>query len=55
MLKIEAGRWSRTPRESHVCNCGSVQDESHVLFNCNKIQHMRDRYRELFKSVGNSF
>ena len=35
-LKIETGRWSRTPRESRVCSCGSVQDESHVLFTCNK-------------------
>ena len=34
MLKIETGRWSRIARERRLCNCGSIQDERHVLCDC---------------------
>ena len=30
-LRIELGRWSNTPRDARLCNCGSVQDEEHIL------------------------
>ena len=35
-LRIETGRWSRTPRDLRVCPCSpvSIQDEEHVLIRC---------------------
>ena len=34
LLRVETGRWSRTPREERLCRCGSgIQDELHV-FTC---------------------
>ena len=41
-LKIETGRWSRTPREERLCQCGDIQDEHHVLLACPCSQHVRD-------------
>ena len=37
-LRIETGRWSRTPRDERFCDCGNnqVQDEQHVLRDCAK-------------------
>ena len=43
-LKIETGRWSRTPRNERLCTCGSIQDEAHVLLECSLSQPMRDKY-----------
>ena len=45
-LRIETGRWSRTPRENRVCRCNNqeVQDESHVLFTCPLTGHLREQY-----------
>ena len=33
-LKVETGRWSRTPRDQRLCSCGKIQDERHVLLEC---------------------
>ena len=34
-LRVETGRWSRTPAEERVCHCGPyIQDEKHVLLEC---------------------
>ena len=45
-LKIETGRWSRTPRERRVCRCENnhVQTEAHVLIDCVLTQNIRLRY-----------
>ena len=43
-LKIETGRWSRIPRERRLCQCGSVQDERHVLELCARTEHLRGQY-----------
>ena len=33
-LRVELGRWSRTPREERICGCGEgIQDEFHI-FQC---------------------
>ena len=33
-LRVEVGRWSRTPRDQRICSCGTgIQDEFH-LFQC---------------------
>ena len=45
-LKIETGRWSRTPREMRRCHCNglNVQTEEHVLVNCVITRELRIRY-----------
>ena len=53
-LAIEEGRWNRRgrgqlPIEERLCTCGSVQTERHVIEECPRTQHIRDRYQ--FASV----
>lgn len=53
-LRVEVGRWSRTPREERVCQCNntSVQTEKHVLIECLLSEPCRDRYPMLkFDSI----
>lgn len=54
-LRVEVGRWSRTPREQRVCQCDGmqVQTEKHVLIECPLSAHCRDRYQMLtFTDLG---
>ena len=48
-LRIETGRWSRTPRELRVCSCDSqaVQNETHVLIECPRSRSVRQKFRDL--------
>ena len=48
-LRVEKGRWSRTPREQRVCQCDGVQvqTESHVLIECPLSARCRDTYNML--------
>ena len=46
-LKIETGRWSRLPRERRLCPCGHVQDEKHVIEECELTEHLRLQYGHL--------
>ena len=49
-LKVETGRWSRTPREQRLCDrcdAGAVQDEEHALITCSFTQHLRRRHQNL--------
>ena len=48
-LKVETGRWRRQPREDRVCQCDreKVQDEKHVLLECNLSAHVRQQYQML--------
>ena len=51
-LAIEKGRWSRTPRESRLCNCGEIQTEVHVVCFCPFTDVVRASYPELnFQSL----
>ena len=51
-LKIETGRWSRIPRERRLCQCGSVQDEVHVILHCPLLHSIRERFPTLnFNSI----
>ena len=44
-LKIETGRWARIKTEDRLCECGQgVQDESHVVFNCERTGAIRERF-----------
>ena len=46
-LEIEKGRWSRTPKEERVCKqctSGSVETLCHFLYQCDKFNHIRNRY-----------
>ena len=45
-LKIETGRWSRIPPERRLCPCSGnrVQNEEHVMIECELVNHLRIRY-----------
>ena len=61
-LRIETGRWSRTPREQRTCNCdtGALQTEKHVLVECPLATDIRTKYNnsdfdfDSFMSTGKS-
>ena len=37
-LRIETGRWNRTPRAERLCTtCSQLGDEYHTLFHCSEI------------------
>ena len=44
-LKVEAGRWSRIPRDERKRPCSdAVQDENHVVFICPFSKYLREKY-----------
>ena len=45
-LRIETGRWSRTPRDARVCRCNntSIQSEGHAVIECVLTSDIRSRY-----------
>jgi hypothetical protein len=47
-LKIETGRWARIPEELRLCPCGEVQNERHVLIECQLTEIFRHRQ---FKNI----
>lgn len=53
-LKVETGRWSRTPPPLRHCICdrSEVQDEQHVLLQCPLVNDLRGSFHTLnFQSV----
>ena len=39
-LRVEVGRWSRTPHDQRICSCGTgIQDEVH-LFQCPRVRDL---------------
>ena len=48
-LRVEVGRWSRTPLQERVCQCDGiqVQTEKHVLIDCPPSTWCRDKYSML--------
>lgn len=42
--KVETGRWVRIPPEQRLCDCGSIQNEEHVLLFCEKSSEIRERF-----------
>ncbi len=54
-LRVETGRWSRTPAPLRTCLCDniSIQTENHVLISCSVSEDCRHRYPMLnFSSIG---
>ena len=44
MLRVETGRWSRTPRDERLCQCGTdIQNEQH-LFVCPLVKNVTDSF-----------
>ena len=44
VLRVETGRWSRTPREERLCQCGlDIQNESH-LFVCPLARNLAETF-----------
>ena len=44
MLRVETGRWSRTPRDERLCKCGTgIQNEQHV-FLCPLMKNVADSF-----------
>ena len=60
-LKIEVGRHRRpvVPKEERLCVCGSVESETHFLFECQMYYHIRCKYNisvnELSKVLDETF
>ena len=54
-LRVETGRWSRTPRCQRLCSCdlNVTQDEAHVFFVCPLTSHIRVQYSAFFNSHDN--
>ena len=46
-LKVETGRWTRTPRERRTCSCdsSSLQDERHALLECPLTANIRQKFK----------
>ena len=55
-LKVETGRWSRIVHEERLCDCErGVQDENHVVFDCEKTEEIRGKYgidRGVYGNIG---
>ena len=55
-LKVETGRWSRTPRNERLCSClSSVQTEEHVLLFCEKTAQIRNQFNITFNNISELF
>lgn len=57
-LRIEVGRWSRTPRDQRVCPCDSthIETEEHVLLHCPlSAQHRSDHPHLTYDSLETIF
>ena len=45
-LRIETGRWCRTPREERICECkADIQTEEHILLNCLLTSEIRNTHK----------
>ena len=53
-LRIEVGRWSKTPRHERLCVCGSLQDEKHIL-TCPENERILRKYEYSNKDIVHLF
>ena len=55
MLRVETGRWSRTPREDRLCQCGlDIQNETHV-FVCPLAKHFAETFSKPYPTPKDFF
>ena len=55
-LRVETGRWSRTPLELRTCPCMTdVQTETHVLLNCPLTEHLRNEMNIICEDIAELF
>ena len=54
-LRIEMGRWSRTPRDLRLCQCGEIETEEHSLCMCDLNAHVRLKFDNVNYSDINAF
>ena len=56
-LRIETGRWSRTPKEARVCRCDglNIQDEQHIIEGCSLLAGLKQSYADVGFTVENFF
>ena len=54
-LRVEVGRWSRTPHDQRLCSCGNgVQDEMHI-FHCPIVKYIFDSVDKNYASLSDIF
>ena len=48
-LRVETGRWSRTPREARLCRCddAGIQDERHIIESCSLLDELRQSFENV--------
>ena len=51
-LEIEPGRWRGIHKDERICKlCGEgIENESHFLFHCCKLDHVRELYGDIFST-----
>ena len=55
-LRIETGRWCRTPREDRICTCKEdIQIEEHTLLICSLTRDIRDLHQITSKNLPELF
>ena len=55
MLRVETGRWSRTPREYRLCKCGlDIQNETHV-FVCPLAKNLAEKFSKPYPTPKDFF
>ena len=47
-LKIQTGRYTRIDQSQRLCPCGQLQTLHHVIFECDKLDGLRD------ENIGNT-
>ena len=54
-LRIEMGRWSRTPQEERVCSCGTgIQNEEHI-FQCPLVKDILNASGKQYTTLADMF
>lgn len=58
-LRVETGRWCRTPYTERICNsvdcAGQIQDEWHALSRCERTKTLREQYTNIDFSTLQTF
>ena len=53
-LEIEIGRWRSIDKVNRICKHynNGIEDESHFVFHCRKLEHIRKRYSNIPRAYG---